>query len=193
MSGVDRIRLFGMSHLMVERDLDRVEEDLRVTLSRDLGFEDDRDDLYYPQFTQKVRDEAAEMRKHYELFYSLEKSIRALISERLESEKGATWWEDCVPEQVRNNVEQNVERELEAGVSRRSDERIDYTTFGELGEIVRANWGTFGDTFNSQKGFGRVMTALNVLRGPIAHCSPLAADEVVRLKLTLADWFRLME
>lgn len=37
------------------------------------------------------------------------------------------------------------------------------------------------------------MNSLNLLRGPIAHCSPLAEDEVVRLKLTLKDWFRLME
>ena len=30
------------------------------------------------------------------------------------------------------------------------------------------------------------------LRGPIAHCSMLAEDEIVRLKLTVKDWFRLM-
>jgi Family of unknown function (DUF5343) len=37
------------------------------------------------------------------------------------------------------------------------------------------------------------MTSLNVLRGPIAHCCPLAEDEVARLRLALKDWFRLME
>ena len=37
------------------------------------------------------------------------------------------------------------------------------------------------------------MTNLNQLRGPIAHCSPFAEDEVVRLELTVKDWFRLME
>lgn len=32
-------------------------------------------------------------------------------------------------------------------------------------------------------------------RGPAlcAHCSPLSQDEVVRLKLAVRDWFRLME
>lgn len=43
------------------------------------------------------------------------------------------------------------------------------------------------------KAVERVMGNLSVLRGPIAHCSPLADDEVVRLKLTVRDWFRLME
>lgn len=28
---------------------------------------------------------------------------------------------------------------------------------------------------------------------PIAHCCPLAADEVIRLEITVKDWFRLME
>ncbi len=81
----------------------------------------------------------------------------------------------------------------ESGITIRSTREIDYTTFGEFGEIVRANWQTFSDTFNNEKAFTKVMGNLNLLRGPIAHCSPLAEDEVVRLRLTLKDWFRLME
>jgi hypothetical protein len=193
MSAASRIKLFGMSHQMVERELDKVESRLDIDLQRSTRPEDDRDDHYYPQFPEDVRHEAAAMGDHYELFYILETSIRKLISERLHAEKGAGWWDTCVPENVKKSAADNIQRELDSGVTRRSDDEIDYTTFGELGEIVRANWQTFADTFNSQKGFGRVMTSLNLLRGPIAHCCPLAADEVVRLRLTLGDWFRLME
>jgi hypothetical protein len=193
MNPADRIRLFAMSHQMAERDLDRVEAKFDIDLERRPRRQDDRDDLYYPQFPEELRRQAAAMGDHYELFYTLEQSIRGLVSERLQTEHGAGWWEASVPESVRNNVTTNIQRELDSGVSRRSDDEIDYTTFGERGEIVRANWQTFSDTFNSQRGFGRVMTSLNMLRGPIAHCSPLAPDEVVRLRLTLADWFRLME
>jgi len=78
-------------------------------------------------------------------------------------------------------------------VSQRSEDEIDYTTFGELGEIVRKNWVDFGSIFSSEKAFTKIMTSLNVLRGPIAHCCPLADDEVVRLQLAIRDWFRLME
>ena len=45
----------------------------------------------------------------------------------------------------------------------------------------------------SQKAFSKIMTSLNTLRAPIAHCCILAEDEVVRLKLAVKDWFRLME
>jgi hypothetical protein len=37
------------------------------------------------------------------------------------------------------------------------------------------------------------MFSLNTLRGPIAHCGLLAEDEVDRLKLSVKDWFRLLE
>ena len=133
------------------------------------------------------------MSAHYEVFYCLEKTIRDLISDRLKADFGSTWWDTKVPQSVKDNVEKNVKREKESAVTARSGAEIDYTTFGELGEIVRQNWSTFADTFSNQKAFDKIMTSLNVLRGPIAHCCQLAPDEIVRLELTVKDWFRLME
>lgn len=69
---------------------------------------------------------------------------------------------------------------------------IDYSNFGELGEIIKANWDVFGDTFNDIGAVQKILSALNTLRAPIAHCKSLAEDEVVRLHLSLADWFRQM-
>jgi hypothetical protein len=193
MTTSDRIKLFVMSQLQAERDLDRVEETLKVDLHRSTGLPVDRDDSYYPQFSEQTRSEAAQMAAHYEIFYCLEKSIRDLVCDRLEAEHGTAWWSAIVPQTVRENVAKNMQREEESGVTMRSTREIDYTTFGELGEIVRANWQTFSDTFNNEKAFTKVMGSLNLLRGPIAHCSPLKDDEVARLRLTLKDWFRLME
>jgi hypothetical protein len=187
------IKLFAISHQMLERELDAVEKAFGLELGRERKSEESKDDDYYPQFKEAIRKEAASMAEHYEIFYCLEKSIRDLIRERLTAESGATWWDAAVPQNVRTNASSNYQRELDSGVTIRSSEMIDYTTFGELGEIVRANWATFSDTFNSQKAFDKIMTSLNVLRGPIAHCCPLAEDEVVRLNLALKDWFRLME
>jgi hypothetical protein len=193
MSIPDKVKLFGMSHFMLERDLDRVEENLSLALGRDEGLPENRDDSYYPQFSENVRREAAQMAAHYEIFYCLEKSIRDVVCERLEAAHGMAWWDSTVPPAVRENVKKNMQREQESGVTMRSIREIDYTTFGELGEIVRASWQTFSDTFNNEKAFTKIMGSLNLLRGPIAHCSPLAEDEVARLRLTLKDWFRLME
>ena len=72
-------------------------------------------------------------------------------------------------------------------------DELDYTTFGELSVVIIFNWDIFGGLFNSKKAVEKVMASLNALRNPIAHCSPLAEDEQLRLQLTVRDWFRLME
>ena len=95
--------------------------------------------------------------------------------------------------QVKTDTETRRQRELDTGMTPRSEEPLDFTTFGELGEIIKHNWDVFGGMFSSARAVERVMANLNTLRGPIAHCSPLAEDEVVRLRLAVRDWFRLME
>lgn len=191
MSIEDRIKLFGMSHALVERDIDKLEAEFRIDLQR--GEVDDRDEDYYPQFDHDLRVEASDMSKHYELFYCLEKSIRNLVGDTLRAAHGEAWWTNCVPENVQKNAQNNLQNEIDSGMTIRSESEIDYTTFGELGEIVRKNWDDFDSIFSSPKAFTKIMKSLNVLRGPIAHCCPLAEDEVVRLSLTVRDWFRLME
>lgn len=192
MNAESQIKLFAMSHQMVERELDRVEKNKRINLNRSSDAIDDRDDTFYPQFDEIVRQEAASMAAHYEVFYCLEKSIRSIICGVLKEKHGLNWWDEKVPDSVKSEVTINMKREVDSAVTPRSSDEIDYTTFGQLGDIVRKNWNDFVDTFNSQKAFNKVMGSLNTLRGPIAHCSPLPPNEVVRLKMTVEDWFRLM-
>jgi hypothetical protein len=182
-----------MTHQMVERELDRVESVHNIDLQRQAPETPIIDEEYYPQFEESVRKEAQSMADYYQIFYCLERSIRQIVTGKLSAEKGANWWDTCVPEQIRKNASENLQREVDLGVTPRSPEEIDYTTFGELGEIVKTNWQSFSDIFNSQKAFARIMASLNVLRGPIAHCCQLAPDEILRLKVTVRDWFRLME
>lgn len=189
----ENLKLFMMSNQMTETALNAIEKDLGIDLGRETDLSQEKDQDYYPQFSNDIRVAAKDMAVHYELFYCLEVSIRTLVRDKLKFEIGVDWWNTAVPESVRNNVKANMQRELDSAFTQRSDEEIDYTDFGELGEIVRKNWTHFGDVFNSEKAFNRVMNNLNLLRGPIAHCSPLAEDEIVRLRLTLKDFFRLME
>ncbi len=191
MQSEDKIRLFTMSNSLIENSLEQLEKENNINLS--MQIEESEDDIYYPQFDLNLRTEAHSMGKHYEIFYCLEKHIRKLIEETLESANGQKWWESCVSEAIRNNVDSNIKREIDSGITIRSEKEIDYTTFGELGEIVRKNWKDFDALFSSQKAFNNIMNRLNNLRGPIAHCCELAEDEIIRLKLTVKDWFRLME
>ena len=188
------LKLFGMSNQLLLHELDKVEDSHDLVLGHKQDSASEKDETYYPQFETEVRVRAREMAQHYETFYCLEVSIRTLISEMLKDKAGAAWWdnEDIVPKVVQDGVKGRVKKELDSGITRRSDDEIDYTNFGELGEIIKKNWDTFGSIFNSPKGVERVLASLNTLRGPIAHCSELAEDEVLRLTLSVRDWFRLM-
>jgi hypothetical protein len=189
MKRVDAIRLFGMTNLSIESDIRRVEREHRVDLGH-IPLEKQPGDDFYAQFSEKLRSEAEMMQRHCAVFYCLENSIRELIIDRLRELHGANWWDDHVPPAVRENCRKNREREVGAGFTPRSDQMIDYSTFGELGEIFRANADTFGEMFRDLPAVGRILFNLNTLRGPIAHCKPLAGDEVTRLYLGMSDWFR---
>lgn len=188
----DKIRLFALANSLTENALDRVEGKLDIDLFR-IGEKISEEKNYYAQFEASFRKEAQLMSRHYEVFYCLEKSIRSLIIELMNEKFKTNWWEERVNDEIKKNVNKNIKNEQESGYTQRSEEKIDYTTFGELSEIVALNWEAFDDLFRGNKrAFQKIMATLNLLRGPIAHCCPLGEDEIVRLEITVKDWFRLM-
>lgn len=187
-----KIRLFTLANSLAENDLDTIEASNNLDLGRKEFIETKRKD-YYLQFSADFRKEAKKMAEHYEVFYCLERSIRALVVQLMKEKFGDNWWDLKVPQAIRTNVDNNMAREAESGFTQRSEMKIDYTTFGELSQIVSGNWIAFDDLFKNPRAFQKIMTSLNLLRGPIAHCCELAEDEIIRLEITVKDWFRLME
>lgn len=190
----DRVRSFGMSGFLINEELRNVERRLSLNLGHgSSSLTDEEASEYYPQFEGAVREEAAKMSKHYEVFYCLEISIRKLVSETLADAFGSDWWNGAaVPQRIKDDVRDRVQKELDSGVTRRSDDLLNYTTFGELSVLITTNWTLFEPIFNSRRAVERIMSSLNLLRGPIAHCCPISDDEVDRLRLTVKDWFRTM-
>jgi Swt1-like HEPN len=187
----DQIKLFGLNNLSIDAGIRNVEKHTGI-LFQQIPLDNAKDNDFYPQFPEHIRREAAAMARHYEIFYCLESSICQLVVERLKEENGPEWWEKSVPEQIRKNAEHNRKRESESGMTPRSENMIDFTTFGELGQIISTNDTIFGDTFRDLKAVSRILFLLNSLRAPIAHCCPLAEDEVARLDISMKDWFRQM-
>ena len=147
---------------------------------------------YINQFDLRNRINAMNMAEYYRLLYMLENDIRELIEDTLGAVHGASWWQKCVPQAVREEGSKNLKRESEAGISLRSNRDLDYITFGQLGEIIRSNWGDFAGIFSNQPALSRVLSSLNMSRAAIAHCGILAEDEVDRLRLNVKDWFRVL-
>lgn len=188
----DTIELFLLKCASIKLAVDEANPNLSI--SRSIADEDASVKASVSQFSADVRDNAIMMAEHYKLFYMLENDIRRLIDDTLaEHNKSPDWWDAYAPDSAKIEYKGNLQREQDAGFTPRSDNPLDYVTFGQLGDIIRANYALFGGILSNQKAMGRVMFSLNNLRGPIAHCGLLAEDEVDRLKLTVKDWFRLLE
>ncbi|HQE83113.1 MAG TPA: Swt1 family HEPN domain-containing protein [Candidatus Hydrogenedentes bacterium] len=191
MQAENLIKLFGMTTQLVSEELTAVGERYALDLGHLPRSKPDESE-YYPQFEQSVRIEAARMAAYYETFYCLEKSIRKLITEQMEDEPEDWWATGKIPQAVNDEVKKRIKKEIDAGVTQRSTDKLDYTTFGELSSIIAANWDVFSSVFVSPKAVEKVLGSLNTLRAPIAHCTSISEDEALRLRLTVRDWFRMM-
>ncbi|MGF1629502.1 MAG: Swt1 family HEPN domain-containing protein [Kiloniellaceae bacterium] len=197
MSREHDIELFVIKNAVITQSLRRVLADQRLGNARG-ALEAQADSLvadYLRQIDFGVLADAERMSEFYKLFYALENDMRDLIEGAMADSKGKNWWEEAVPQAVRDNVRKNYEREASEGLPPRSDRMIDYTTFGELGEIVKENWDVFSGMFSNatRNRVLRVINRLNLARGPIAHCNFLPEEEAIRLKLAIRDWYKLME
>lgn len=186
---LDRIRLFGMSNLTLESELLKLEESgIRIGREEQLKKQDVVDvDLFEADILHRAR----KMADFYVLYYCIENSVRRLISERMQEKYGADWWNDKVPEQVQKEAKDRQDREKDSPMSIRSTDILAYTTFGELIDILNANWVDFADTIRSQKAMQKTLSELNSLRGVVAHSADLNDDEIARFQLLIRDWLRI--
>src|SRR4051794_17318072 len=100
----DAIKLFAITNQLIEHDLDQVEREHAIDLRRDHKPAAEVDEAYYPQIESAIRAEAAAMAPHYEVFYSLETTIRGLVREQLQTSQD-DWWDKRLPEQIRKDAE----------------------------------------------------------------------------------------
>ncbi|MGF7053498.1 uncharacterized protein YeeX (DUF496 family) [Bosea sp. OAE752] len=191
------IELFVLKNAVVTAELRKISRQFRIENVKS-NIELVTDSLvsdYLQQVDFEIIKDADRMSEFYKIFYALENDIRNLIDGALEDSKGKNWWDTSVPQAVQENARKNQDREASEGLPPRSDRLIDYTTFGELGEIVKENWDIFSGMFSnaSKNRVLRVINRLNLVRGPIAHCNFLPEEEAIRLKLAVRDWYKLME
>jgi energy-converting hydrogenase A subunit M len=189
MSLHDDIKLFGMHNLLLETELTKLEDKgVQIDHKRTILKTEIVD---VELFESDILQEARKMADFYQLYYSLENSIRRLISERLSEKYGATWWKDKVPGGVQKNVDEKQKEERDTIMSIRSDDPLDYTNFGELIDIFNANWSDFSDTLRSPKAMQGILSQFNKIRNVVAHSCALNEDEITRFKLLVKDWFRI--
>jgi hypothetical protein len=188
------IRAFAMTGLQISSSMSRIERQFSVDLGHDAAAPEGRKTADYEQFESALRAEAARMSEFYEVFYCLENSIRKLVTDIMLEADGVAWWDGARVDEkrIREPAASRRRKEIDSGISPRSDQLIDYTTFGELSQLITDNWELFDPVFQSKTAVSNVSNQLNLLRGPIAHCNPTDELEQERLNLAVRTWFKIM-
>ncbi len=180
---------FAFKNLMLETELIKLENkgiDIQHTNSIQ-----QKDVVDVEFFESSILASARKMAQFYVYYYAFENSVRKLISGRLEEKYGSNWWNLKVPDGVKQNVQKNQKEELETSMEIRSEDPIFYSNFGELIDIINANWDDFADTIRSKKSMQTVISQFGKIRNVIAHSCELGEDDIFRLKLLIKDWFRI--
>jgi energy-converting hydrogenase A subunit M len=185
----EQLKVFGMQNLMLESDLAKLEE-----LGIDIGHARSirRDEVVDVElFDSDILKDARQMADFYVLYYALENSIRRLVRERLNEEHGANWWENVVPNGVKDAVTEKQEKEKDTVLASRADDPLTFTNFGELITIIDANWDSFSDTIRSRKAMQQTLSQFNQIRNVIAHSCKLSESDITRMKLLIQDWLNI--
>src|SRR6266481_3865495 len=102
LSPVEHMRLFGMRNLLLEAELGKLEA-AGIELGHLATLQ--RHELVDVElFDRDIRIEAERMADLYVLYYSLENTVRRLISERLKEKHGPGWWTTAVPQGIQTAV-----------------------------------------------------------------------------------------
>lgn len=188
----NQILIFNMRNLMLEGELARLERS-GIELNHMQGVERKDELVDTDLFEHEILNKARKMADFYVLYYSLENSVRKLITDVLSEKYSVDWWEKRVPSGIRQNVQQLQEKERDTAMSIRSEDNLSYANFGELIDIFNSNWNDFADILRSRKAVQDTLSQFSKVRNVVAHSCELNDDEIVRFKLLIKDWLRIQQ
>lgn len=187
----EQLLLFTMKNLLLEGELAKLEKS-GIELGHVQTMKKDElvdTDLFEYEILRKAK----KMADFYVLYFTMENSVRKLITDVLSEKHGVDWWEKKVPEGVRNTVKKLQKEEGETAMSFRSEDNLAYTNFGELIDIFCSNWSDFQEILRSQKAVQGTLSQFNSIRNVVAHSCELNDDEILRFKLLIKDWLRIQQ
>jgi hypothetical protein len=142
-------------------------------------------------FTPRILYDAQRMASVFSAFFCIENAIRDLIAERLLDRVGTDWWDKVVPLKIQEAVKKLQEKESKNRYhTQRSSALIGYTLFGNLAQIIIANWQDFSDLFPDQAWITSRFNDLEMSRNIIMHTGTLPQIEVERIESIVRDWLR---
>lgn len=185
----DDMRQGILNSLLLSDTLTRLEAEQGINVRGDRVANPESRETAAEDFSPQIRTQATAMQAVYVKFFCLENAARELIAQRLSERHGLGWWDAKVPSKIRDNVEKlKKKEELNKYLSSRSSTPIGYTFFGNLAQIIVANWDDFADLFPDQAWINSRFNDLEMCRNIIMHTNVLPSVEVSRIDSLVRDW-----
>jgi hypothetical protein len=142
------------------------------------------------QFGIQRRNDALEMARLYAVLHAFENEIRRLVKDTLDENVGADWWNsDPLPKKIREKADGRRKTALaDSWLEGAKDENLEYVDFGDLSQIIIANWELFKDLIPSQSWLNQRMIELEKARNFVAHNRMLLPNEFQRIYMYISDW-----
>ena len=184
-----KLKEFIFNGLLLDDTLDRLEENgISVREGQKLK---SVTRIEESDFSPRIIHNAIKMSSVFTVFYCLENAVRELIQERLAERHGLTWWNDKIPNKIKENVQKLKDKEkLNKYHAQRSANDIGYTFFGQLCQIITNNWDDFSDLFPDQHWINSRFNDLEMSRNIIMHTGILPEIEIERIESICRDWIR---
>lgn len=189
MSNIENLKQFVFNGFLLDDDLAKLEQlGIAVRSGRTLQ---PVVRIEEKSFSPIIMHSANRMASLYVAFFCLENAVRELISERLLERKGIDWWQNCVPQKIKKEVEAlKAKEEKNKYHAQRSVTLIGYTMFGNLAQIIINNWQDFSDLFPDQAWISSRFNDLEMSRNIIMHTGVLPEIEIERIESITRDWIR---
>ncbi len=127
----------------------------------------------------------------YKIIASFENAARKFIQDRLIEEHGAKWWENKVPQGVRDQAEKRKADEAQHRYhGSRGTSMIFYTQMSDLVSIIQNNEEDFTDYIPSVAWARQLFRAVERSRNVIMHSGELSLNDIQRVGMNIRDWLQ---
>jgi hypothetical protein len=127
----------------------------------------------------------------YTAIAAFENSVRALVTKTLIDKFREEWWEKGASAAIRERAEKRMEDELVAKWhAQRGQDPINYTTCGDLKNIMQNNWDAFEDLIGTLAWASGIFDVIERSRNVIMHSGMLEREDIERLGVNIRDWVK---
>lgn len=127
----------------------------------------------------------------YTAISAFENSARALVTKTLMDKYQEEWWEKGTSAGIRERAQSRMEEERSAKWhAQRGQDPINYTTFGDLKNMMQNNWDAFEDLIGSLAWVSGIFDVIERSRNVIMHSGNLEREDIERLGMNIRDWVK---